>query len=252
MKTKKILLSSVCVTAIGAALCGGLSQRASAADMPLKAPPPPPVFSWTGCYVGANAGWGHATRTWNGTPTTGPSAPVSIGTSGDGFVGGGQLGCDYQAGNWVFGVEGMVDGSTINYTTSVGNILPGASLTDKIWGFETVTGRVGWAWDRSLLYVKGGGAWAQGSGSINGPPGFQSESHTINNAGWVVGGGFEYAFTPNWSGKIEYDFMGFVNTTINFPLTTAGPVTFTHQTLQTLLLGLNYRFNYGGPVGARY
>ena len=252
MKTKKILLSSVCVTAMGAALCGGFSQAASAADMPLKAPPPPPVFSWTGCYVGANAGWGHATRTWNGIATTPTTTPASVGTRGDGFVGGGQLGCDYQTGNWVFGVEGMVDGSTINYNTSLSSFLPGAFLTDKITAFETVTARIGWAWDRSLFYVKGGGAWAQGSGAINAPLPFSSESHPINSAGWLVGGGFEYAFTPNWSGKIEYDFMGFMNTTANFPLTTLPPgtVTFTHQTLQTLLLGLNYRF--GAPFGARY
>jgi outer membrane immunogenic protein len=229
-----------------------MGASALAADLPLKAPPPPPVFSWTGCYVGANAGWGHATRTWNGTATTPVTTPVSIATRGDGFVGGGQLGCDYQAGNWVFGVEGMFDGSTINYSTSLNNILSGASLTDKITSFETATARVGWAWDRSLFYVKGGGAWAQGSGSINAPLPLSSESHTINNSGWVVGGGFEYAFTPYLSGKIEYDFMGFMNTTVNFPLTTAGPVTFTHQTLQTVLAGLNYRFNFAGPVGARY
>jgi len=240
MKTKKILLSGVCVTAMCAsAFAADLSPK-----LAYKAPPPAPVpvFSWTGCYVGGNLGYGHASRTWNGTPTTGPSTYMSVHTSGGGFVGGGQLGCDYQSGNWVFGVEGMFDGSTINYTTSVANVLPGAYLSDKVNSFETVTGRIGWAMDRSLLYVKGGAAWDQTSGGINAPAPFSSETHSIDNDGWVLGAGWEYAFTQQWSGKIEYDYMGFDDKTVNYPLTTAGPVQFTHQNLQTILAGLNYRF----------
>jgi outer membrane immunogenic protein len=242
MKTKKILLSGFCITAMCAsAFAADLSPK-----LAYKAPiAPAPVFSWTGCYVGGNVGYGHASRTWSGTATTPVTTFLTQHTSGGGFVGGGQLGCDYQSGNWVFGIEGMLDGSTINYTTSLNNILPGASLTDKVTSFETVTGRVGWAADRSLLYVKAGGAWDQTSGSLNGPPGFSSESHSTTNSGWVVGGGWEYAFSTHWSGKIEYDYMAFSNRTLNYPLTTAGPVTFSHQTLQTILVGLNYRFSPG-------
>ena len=76
--------------------------------------------------------------------------------------------------------------------------------------------------------------------------GLATESHLINNSGWVVGGGVEYAFAPNWSGKVEYDYMGFGNQTVNYPITTAGPVSFTHQNLQAILAGLNYRFYSGG------
>ena len=156
-------------------------------------------------------------RKWNTVATMPTTAFVSQHTSGGGFVGGGQLGCDYQAGNWVVGIEGMVDGSTIDYNTSIGNVLPGASLTDKVTSFETLTGRLGWAADRSLFYVKGGAAWDQTSGAINGPPGFSSELHSATNGGWVAGGGREYAITPQWSGKIEYDYMGFGDRTINYP-----------------------------------
>jgi outer membrane immunogenic protein len=240
MNIKKILLSGVCVTAFGAsALAADLTPKPA-----YKAPPlaPVPQFSWTGCYVGGNVGFGHQTRTWNTTATTPSTAFVSVHTRGDGFVGGGQLGCDYQQGSWVFGIEGMFDGTTIDRTTSLSAILPGASLSDRVGSFETATARIGWAMDRSLLYVKGGGAWEQTSGSINGPVGFSSETHTIDNSGWVAGAGWEYAFTPQWSGKLEYDYMGFGNRTVGFPFTTAGSVTFTHQTLQTVLLGLNYRF----------
>jgi outer membrane immunogenic protein len=250
MNTRTILLSGVCV----AALCAS----ALAADLPAKAPyykapPPVPAFSWSGCYVGGNLGYGHANRTWNATATTPVTAFVSQHTSGDGFVGGGQLGCDYQAGSWVVGIEGMVDGSTINKTSGV-NTIPGATLNDKVTSFETATGRIGWAMDRALLYVKGGAAWEQTSGTINGSAlGLSSESHSMTNSGWVVGGGIEYAFAPQWSAKIEYNYMGFANKTVAYPITTAGTVNFTNQSLQTITAGLNYRFNWGaGPIGARY
>jgi len=251
MKMKHVLLSGVCVTAMCAsALAADLTPR-SVYKAPL--PLPAPQFSWTGCYVGGNAGYGYATRTWSGTATTPVTVFASQHTSGDGFVGGGQLGCDYQSGNWVFGIEGMGDGSTINKTTGI-NVVPGANFVDKVTSFETVSGRFGWAADRSLLYVKAGGAWEQTSGTINGSAlGLATETHAADNGGWLVGGGWEYAFAPHWSGKIEYDYMGFANKNLNFPLTTAGPVTFTHQTLQTVLVGLNYRFDLGmAPFDARY
>jgi outer membrane immunogenic protein len=242
---KKILLSGVCMAAMSAsALAADMAPRPMYKAPPLAAPP---QFSWTGCYVGGNAGYGQASRTWNATATTPVTAFVSQHTSGGGFVGGGQLGCDYQTGSWVFGVEGMVDGSTINYNTSLSSVLPGASLNDKVTSFETAAGRVGWAVDRSLFYVKGGAAWEQTSGAINAPVGFSSESHSANNSGWLLGGGFEYAFAPQWSGKVEYDYMGFGNRTVAYPLTTASAVTFTHQNLQTILVGLNYRFNLEMP-----
>ena len=149
------------------------SMPASAADLsprPMyKAPPmePPPQFSWTGCYVGGNAGYGMASRKWNTVATTPTTAFVSQHTSGGGFVGGGQLGCDYQAGNWVVGIEGMVGRQHHQFNTSIGNVLPGASLTDKVTSFETLTGRLGWAADRSLFYVKAGAPPGTNPGAIN-------------------------------------------------------------------------------------
>ena len=121
MKIKQTLLSGACVAAIVASM----AASASAADLsprPMyKAPQmvAVPQFSWTGCYVGGNAGYGvrqphlewscHDAHEHRG-------AAISQRTSGGGFVGGGQLGCDYQSGNWVIGIEGMGDGSTINKT----------------------------------------------------------------------------------------------------------------------------------------
>jgi outer membrane immunogenic protein len=242
MKAKAVLLSGICAVA--------LSTSAMAADLPMptKAPPVPvPQFSWSGCYVGGNLGYGHESRDWNGTATVTPSTFLTQKTSGSGFVGGGQLGCNYQAGNWVFGIEGMVDGSTINQSNAVAAI-PGALLIDKITSFETLTGRLGWAVDRGLIYIKGGAAWDQTSGTINGSAvgaAGQSETHTLDNTGWVVGAGLAYAFAPQWSVRVEYDYMGFTNRTVQYPITTTGPVEFTNQNLQTILAGVDYRFS--GP-----
>ena len=103
MKIKQTLLSGACVAAIVASM----AASASAADLsprPMyKAPQmvAVPQFSWTGCYVGGNAGYGMASRKWSAVATTPTTAFVSQHTSGGGFVGGGQLGCDYQSGNWV-------------------------------------------------------------------------------------------------------------------------------------------------------
>jgi outer membrane immunogenic protein len=241
MKKKTIFLSSVCALAMGGS--------ALAADLAAKTVynlrTPQPQFSWSSCYVGGNLGYGRESRTWNGVETTPTTGFVSQRTSGGGFVGGGQLGCDYQSfsSNWVVGIEGMFDGSTINNTSGI-NAVPGATFNDKITSFETVTGRIGWAVDRSLLYAKGGAAWDQTNGTINGSAlGLATETHSADNVGWVLGAGFEYAFASHWSARVEYDYMGLSNKTIGFPITTAGSVQFTSQSLQAILGGVNYRFN---------
>jgi outer membrane immunogenic protein len=242
---KRILLSGISATAFAAsALAADLPPPAPAPYRPLL---PVPVFSWTGCYIGGNLGYGHESRTWNATVTTVFSGPASQRTSGGGFVGGGQLGCDYQFGGLVVGVEGMLDGSTIDKISAV-NVVPGATLRDEINWFATATGRVGWSFDQVLLYAKGGAAWEQVGGTINGGAlGLATETHNWDNTGWVLGGGLEWAFSPDWSVKVEYDHIGLKDRNAAFPLTTAGTVRFTSQNLQTILVGLNYRFHFGGP-----
>jgi outer membrane immunogenic protein len=245
MTCKRILLSGISATAFAAsALAADLPVRPQAAYQPLV---PVPQFSWSGCFIGANLGYGHETRTWNATVTTPATFFASQRTSGGGFVGGGQLGCDYQFSGLVVGVEGMLDGSGIDKVTAV-NLVPGATIEDQVNWFGSVTGRVGWSFDRILLYAKGGGAWENAGGKINaGAIGLASESHHWDNNGWVWGGGLEWAFSPDWSLKVEYDYMGLKDRNVAFPLTTAGTVRFTSQNLQTVLVGLNYRFHFGGP-----
>jgi outer membrane immunogenic protein len=241
---KKILLAGVATIT----LCSASAFAADMARQPVyKAAPVAPTFSWTGCYVGGNIGWGRAKATASGT--VGVTA-FSHTDHASGVVGGGQLGCDYQAGNVVFGIEGMFDGADIKKTV----IDPsGIIVKSKLNSFETLTGRIGWAMDRSLLYVKGGAAWEQTKQDLNATAvGGVVDNVSKDFNGWDLGVGWEYAFAPNWSAKIEYNYMHFRNSSILFP-NNATTVQVTNNTLQTIMVGLNYRFDWGkGPVSARY
>ena len=182
---KKYLLASVAALGIVAA------GAASAADLPsrkgpIAAPIYVPVFTWTGFYVGANAGYG-----WGNTSTN------NLGQVGDldGFIGGGQVGYNYQIGQFVLGAEADFQGADLS---SGGNIF-GTSVKTEYFG--TVRARLGWAIDRWMPYVTGG--WAYGNVKTSIPSiGFSSDrTHT---GGWAVGAGVEYAFTNNLIGGVEY------------------------------------------------
>src|SRR6476646_8778068 len=170
------------IAAIAAISTIALIQIASAADLPRKAPlymPLPPVFSWTGCYIGGNIGYGWGRETVSITnlgDTTGVPelAGVSFGPATgntNGVLGGGQVGCNYQfAPNWVIGIEGDGEAAGIkgDVTQSVSftdprtgspNTVNGTAHAQTDW-IASVTGRLGWTWDRVVLYAKGGAAWA--------------------------------------------------------------------------------------------
>jgi outer membrane immunogenic protein len=169
------------------------AQSAAAADLSLaplyKAPPaaPAPAYGWSGFYFGVNGGggWGHS---WWSANTT--AINVAGGQAG------GTAGYNVQLGKIVFGIEGDVDWSRINGTsTSPG--CPGCSTSDT-W-LSTLRGRIGYSFDRFLPYVTGGLA----VGDIRATaPGFAGGDTT--NAGWTLGAGFEVALPGNWSAKAEY------------------------------------------------
>jgi outer membrane immunogenic protein len=187
---KKYLLASV--AALGLVAAGA----ATAADLPARKGPVmapiayAPVFTWTGFYVGANAGyaWGNVNAGTFGTTRT-----VSIGDL-DGFVGGGQIGYNYQMGQFVLGVEADIQGADLNTGS---NGFGDRVRTDY---FGTVRARVGVAFDRFMPYVTGGWAYGNVKTTIGGL-GSTDKSHT---GGYAVGGGLEYAFTNNWTAKVEY------------------------------------------------
>jgi outer membrane immunogenic protein len=244
---------------------------ASAADLPrpyTKAPPMVPVVSsWTGCYVGGNIGGG-----WQRTGATDVD-PANAGAfsdagrdTGNGVVGGGQVGCDYQfASNWVVGVQGMFDGSGVKGSHSAPFAYAGdnteffSARTD--W-FGTLTARIGYAvMPQALLYLKGGVAWVHtnysdddSSGTVFVPYAGQVSS---TRTGWTIGGGGEYLLSRNWSLFAEYNYIGLGSKTLAYTYSCGAgcgfddPYFFSEkQNLQTVIVGLNYRF--GGPVVARY
>ena len=261
---KKSILGLVAIGAL-------IAAPAMAADlrMPVKAPPAPivPVFSWTGLYLGINGGggWGHVSLVDNSTIGIPPGQAISHSPSGGIF--GGHIGYRYQlSNNIVIGVEGMAAWADLNDTISTSSIFfPGETETFKVRSLYSATGQVGYAWNQALLYVKGGWAGANTRWSVNAPtggvvPGFIltpfTASNTQDDSGWTVGVGLDYALVNNFVLGIEYDhydlaYSGFNATPSN------GGATFIVQnpsrlTIDSVVGRLSYKFNFGGPVAARY
>jgi outer membrane immunogenic protein len=252
----RALIASVAFIALGTAVAG-------AADMPVKAPspPPPPVFSWTGFYIGANIGGAWADNRWNDTLFL-----TSFNNNNSGvFIGGGQIGGNYQVGQFVIGGEWDFDWAGNNNNNSgtsvviptVGSIL----VTNNNRWITTVAARFGFALDHLLLYGKAGGGWV-GNNNLtvtNLTTGVSFTCGTFstltscgsNTGGWLAGAGVEYAFTNNWTVKFEYDYLGLGNRTFVIPATAPflGGDTFTsgNRNISMVKVGVNYLFNWGAP-----
>lgn len=236
---KKLLVASIAA----AAFC---SAPAFAADMPVKGPVYKAATSydpWTGCYVGGNAGggWGHEDGVF---VITGVHV---IDNRPSGFVGGGQLGCDYQSGSWVVGARGLFDWSDMKKTGPEPFNPAGINETTKISYFGTATGRLGFlVQSNALLYVDGGFAWAKYKRfEVNTAGVFQFEDDS-SPSGWTVGGGLEWIFAPKWSLFIEYDYLNFGTKIV--PISNGGSPIAMKDNVNVVLVGLNYRFG-GDPWG---
>jgi opacity protein-like surface antigen len=195
--TRKLFF--MCATAF---LIGTSSVQA--ADMPLKAPPPlpPPVYSWAGFYIGGNFG-GISSHLRFTDEFTGNSLTTG-GSSG--FMLGGQIGYNWQAGGFVFGVE--FDGDWTDLTRRSG-VVPfnGFALQAeaKTPGVVTLAARFGYAADRVLFYGKVGGGWVENTLRVTDLNSGASIVATNSNSGLLLGLGLEYAFGFNWTMKFEYD-----------------------------------------------
>jgi len=268
VKTKLIAL-------LAGAISLGAAGAASAADMAVKArpmPPPVPVFTWTGFYIGGFVGgaWadgnavtsdpcntivGLATCTARGFGTFNTIPPTAYGL-GSSFIGGGTVGYNYQVSNFVFGLEGEVgylrlNGSRLQNPAGLADTFATTTIGD--W-YAFYGGRVGIAWDRVLLYAKAGGTTVHVSTGVVDNVGVTLDTRSSTDiTSWAAGGGLEYAFTPNWSIKGEYLYLGIKKDLITTGVTNTG---LTEQVItsvpgvHTAKVGLNYRF--GGPVVAKY
>ena len=220
----------------------GFASIAFAADLPArqsyKAAPPvefAPAFSWTGFYAGVNAGWGWTSG--SGTITIGGASGPTSG-SGNGFLGGGQIGYNWQTGAFVYGLEADFQGST---GSGSANATAGATVvtaTAKDPWFGTFRGRLGYAFDRSLLYITGGAVYGEStlSGTVNTTGAFDSSATYWT---WTAGAGYEAMLWDRWSGKIEYLYIGNPSNVPVPPGTTAISGS-AHSHI--LRVGLNYHF----------
>ncbi|WP_036259442.1 outer membrane protein [Methylocapsa aurea] len=266
---RKVLLASAGAVA--------LAGSAVAADLPSRAPPPPylppaPIFTWTGLYIGGQVGYGwgrdSATLFDPGTPDIIipdqgvipgiPATSFPINFNPGGVIGGAHLGYNLQIGQWVAGLEGDVNGTSISQNFGAG-FLTGSTFTTRANVQGSIRLRAGIAFDRVLLFATGGAAFTGLETSYSTFLGYDNLSRT--RAGWTVGGGIEYAITNNWSIQAEYrysDFGRYTDYLINsFPapsLLFPGANVKHHYTQNQVQIGFSYKFDSfaPAPVVAKY
>ncbi|MBV8754142.1 MAG: porin family protein [Hyphomicrobiales bacterium] len=258
------------------------SVAARAADLPAPAvAPAPAVYDWTGFYLGVNAGYG-----WN----TGDGPLTCVGPTGVSFatgcglipfaglkpagpLGGGQAGYNWQAGQYLVGLESDFQWSDIQGSTRTNGpwphvntlaISPATSFftaSHKIDWFGTTRLRIGYAgFDRTLIYATGGLIYArvdEQTAVVHQETGISYPvSESVNRAGWTAGAGIEYAMTRNVTAKLEglyYDLGEDTISSHSVPLVNGFTRGMTFETRGAIVrAGLNYKFDWGGPVVARY
>jgi len=255
---KRLLLASSALAFAGSAMAADLQP---APRMAVKAPMVAAVpFSWTGCYIGAEAGYGWGNKDFR-DPLAANFADVGqvVRDRVSGGLAGGQVGCNYQvASNWVLGIEGDIAWANITGSTA-DPFFNGKNMSAKTDALAAVTGRVGYTWDRVMLYGKGGGAWARDRYDIVAnffpglvPPADYRASET--RFGWTAGVGVEWAFSGNWSAKLEYDHYDFGSRRNNLTDPVSGFVipADIRQRIDVVKVGLNYNFWSSPAVTARY
>jgi outer membrane immunogenic protein len=239
--------------------------------MAVKAPPPAvapaPIYSWTGFYVGLNAGYSVGRDPFNqqffgpGNPIVSSSVDSRVSPQGGLF--GGQAGYNFQTGNVVFGLEGDIQWADQHDKAGCGiecETFLTSGLTEtfgtaeqRIKWFGTLRGRLGWANEDWLLYITGGGAWAgidATTATLN-PfmiiPGAFSNTTGFTKGGWVIGGGAEVRIFGPWSAKIEYLYMdlGSISDTLVIPGAVPTTTLTTNSSIHDNIIrgGINYKFN---------
>ena len=265
MKKKTFLL--------GAAVAALTAGSAAAADLPMKArmaaPIVAPAFNWTGCYVGIHGGGG-AMRSSFTDSFLGEGKGGGSGSWGNGGLAGGQIGCNYQTGMLVMGVEGEGYWSGMKATQEfISPAFEGGVQTLRIEAKNksdfTVAGRIGVAYERAFIYGKAGWAWgnfdfaASESFGFNGPTPF-----TVAGSEWLNGPlfglGVEYALTNNWTVKGEYNYINYGLSPVSFTECGGGgpggcQTASVSQSAEKHIFkfGVNYLFNLApAPVVAKY
>jgi outer membrane immunogenic protein len=237
------------------------TPAAWAADLP-SAPPPQaparyvpavaPVYNWSGIYIGINGGYAFGSTDWS-SPGAGIVGTGTFNTNG-GLVGG-TAGFNFQSGQIVYGIEGDWDwadisGSSSNTTSTIdpagicgtAGALACRFQTSSNW-LSTIRGRVGYAFDRVMIYATGGGAAGDVKATFSNPNTGFTGSTNSTEWGWTAGGGIEAALTENITAKVEYLFVDLQNGNCSPTICgggTAVPVSFDASIVRA---GLNFKFN---------
>jgi outer membrane immunogenic protein len=250
------------VLAAATALVSAPTLAADLGRMPVRAPvaAPAPFYNWSGFYLGVQGGGAFGDLDWayaTGLPG-GSSAPLLGGTTANhttsGGLLGGTIGFNWQAGTWVFGLEGDYAWANITGTTACPN--PAFNCQSRLDSFGTARGRIGWSWGPGMIYGTGGAAFGdQNIRTVNiaglaiPPSGTPRNGSSEFAVGWTAGAGIEFAFAPNWSAKVEalYFDLGTDRYTVD-----NGLLVDARHSGVVVRGGINYRFNWGGPVVASY
>ena len=263
-----MLIRSATIAALGLAL---VSTASFAADLPSRrappvfAPPPPiPVFTWTGVYVGGQVGYNFGRDNAFGFANATGAGLASGGASNRGVIGGAHIGYNFSTQSLpffggalgtggVFGIEGDVDGTSARANYALGGLA--VSSRDNIQG--SVRGRLGIAVDRALFYATGGAAFGGLRNTYLNTTNGLGDSFSKTRVGYTVGGGVEYAFTNNWSLRAEYRYTDFGNNTDVLTNSTGSGVAVRHRiTDNRVQAGFSYKFDtfspLAAPVVARY
>jgi outer membrane immunogenic protein len=225
------------------ALALAAATQAFAADLPPPMAPPPrapaayvpvmsPAYNWSGFYLGLNTGFGFGSSTW--TPLASGSFAV------DGAMAGGTLGANYQIGQLVLGVEGDIDWQGLRGSSNTAPCIgiPGGCDTASNW-ISTFRGRLGYAFDRVMVYGTAGGAAANVEASSGALPWTGS-----TELGWSAGAGLEAAMTDNWTAKIEYLFADFQKGSCTTVTCTTAPTQSVSFYENMVRAGVNYKFGF--------
>lgn len=252
-----------------AALAGPAGFAADQSYRPVPPPAylPPPLFSWTGLYVGGQIGYGWSTGSFN-ISGFGPGIPASINAAADtnpaGVSGGGHAGYQYQFNQLVLGVEGSIDGTSQSAAGATAFPFAFKGTTVAVHSAAdaegTIRGKMGIALDRVLIYGTGGVAFGGWSASLSAaapnllPPLFASASTTAARPGWTAGGGLEYAITNDWWLFAEYrfaDFGSLDNHVLAVSVPTGGFLSEERRLQQNQVqAGFSYRFDLYGSAAA--
>jgi outer membrane immunogenic protein len=223
---------------------------AFAADIPARMPAKvpvavAPVMTWTGCYIGGHAGyaWSRSSHTFD----NGAGVVETFDYNPNSFIGGGQVGCQYQfAPDWLIGLEGTWSGLRLNQT-DVSVLSPPRQRSLNLDQIATGTVRIGYVWDRWMMYAKGGYATARiDTFAINPATGVSSDARNWE-PGWTVGGGVEYMVVPQLVLGLEFDYyrFGYDRSGIVATDGTVGAYTNTRAEVYAVLGRASWLFNWG-------